>query len=160
MRCHFRLPLGSHGSFGCLFGGERFRVHAAAAFCHSTVVVVVFVVALLWVPLFAFAFAFAFFSACHTVLLLNAVGTYVWVSVCVYMWSVPWQLGTQTYLCGYVLLHIFSKFYNSQVHARQAGSENSAPTRSCLICIQRTLPHTPHQHPLILYPPTRMTNNF
>lgn len=70
----------------------------------------------------------------------------VWVCVFVCTWSVPWQLGTQTYLCGYVLLHIFSKFYNSQVHARQAGrqagSENSAPTRSCLICIQRTLPHT------------------
>lgn len=48
--------------------------------------------------------------------------------------SVPQQLRMQTYLCGYVPLHIFSKFYISP--GRQAASKNislalfaSSPTR-------------------------------
>lgn len=69
----------------------------------------------------------------------------VWVSVFVCTWSVPWQLGTQTYLCGYVLLHIFSKFYNSQVHARQAGRQavKTVPRPGPVSSAYRGLSHTP-----------------
>jgi len=39
------------------------------------------------------------------------ISIYYWISsLCVGVGAtVPWQLHMQTYLCGYVLLHIFSK---------------------------------------------------
>lgn len=90
---------------------------------------VVPLVALLWLLLrtstFTFAFGFVFASA-HTIL---CTFVSVYLRMCLYVYrigkcksSIPQQLRMQTYLCGYVPLHIFSKFYISR--GRQAASEN------------------------------------
>lgn len=129
----------------------------AAAFCHSTVVVfVVVVVALLWLALFAFAFAF--FTACHTVLLLNAVATYV--CVCgrplaasyanIFMW-----LRAAAYLFKIL------QFTSPRQPGRQARQAvKTVPRPGPVSSAYRGHSHTHTPHPLRLYPPTGMTNNF
>lgn len=66
--------------------------------------------------------------------------------VCVCTWA---SLGSFVCKHIYVATCCCISFQNFTIHqstpARQAGkagSENSCPSRSCLICIQRTLPHT------------------
>lgn len=71
----------------------------------------------------------------------------VGVCVCVYVERplAAWYANIFMWLRAAAYLFKILQFTGPRQAGRQAGSENSAPTRSCLICIQRTLPHT-HSH--------------
>lgn len=107
----------------------------------------------------------AFFSACHTVLLLNAVGTYVCVGVCLCVRGA--SLGSLVRKHIYVATCCCISFQNFTIHRSTPGRQAGRQWKQCPDQVLSHL-HTEdspthpltYPHTLILYPTTRMTNNF